>query len=73
MKVNGRGQVTIPADLRDKYGLVPGTQADFVDHGDGILLTRRPSGVERAEALRGSIRLKHERGVDDYIERIRGR
>ncbi len=34
-----RGQVTIPADLREELGLEPGDQVAFVRTEDGILLT----------------------------------
>ena len=28
-----KGQVVIPASIRRKYGLIPGTKVDFVDDG----------------------------------------
>jgi len=36
-----RGQVVIPAQIRRKYGLAPGTQVEFVDDGGTIRLVVR--------------------------------
>lgn len=36
MRLNGKGQVTIPADLRAQHGLRPGDEVEVVDD-DGVL------------------------------------
>ncbi len=37
-----KGQIVIPADIRARYDLTPGTQVEFVDDGGAIrLLIRR--------------------------------
>ena len=37
-----KGQIVIPAEIRARYGLTPGTQVEFVDEGGTIrLLIRR--------------------------------
>lgn len=37
-----KGQIVIPAEIRARYGLTPGTQVEFVDEGGVIrLLVRR--------------------------------
>ena len=37
-----KGQIVIPAEIRTRYGLTPGTQVEFVDEGGTIrLLVRR--------------------------------
>jgi AbrB family looped-hinge helix DNA binding protein len=36
-----RGQVVIPAEIRARHGLTPGTQIEFVDGDDGIKLVVR--------------------------------
>ena len=38
MKIGERGQVTIPKDIREKYGLLPRTEVDFVPQETGILI-----------------------------------
>jgi len=36
-----KGQVVIPAEIRARHGLTPGTQVEFVDDGDSIRLVVR--------------------------------
>jgi antitoxin PrlF len=36
-----KGQVVIPAEIRARYGLTPGTQVEFVDEGGAIWLRVR--------------------------------
>jgi antitoxin PrlF len=36
-----KGQIVIPADIRSRYGLTPGTQLEFVDEGGVIRLVIR--------------------------------
>jgi AbrB family looped-hinge helix DNA binding protein len=38
--VTSKGQVTIPKELRDKFGIEPGVQVDFVAAADGIRLRK---------------------------------
>ncbi len=40
VKVSSKGWVVIPAELRRKYKLKPGTRVQFVDYGDVISLVR---------------------------------
>ena len=42
MRVTEKGQVTIPKPIRDKLGIGPGSEVDFVVDGDELLLERRP-------------------------------
>jgi len=39
--LTGKGQVVIPAEIRAKHGLTPGTQVEFVDEGGTIRLVVR--------------------------------
>lgn len=36
-----KGQIVIPAEIRARYGLTPGTQVEFVDEGGSIRLRIR--------------------------------
>ncbi len=45
-----KGQITIPKELRDKFGIEPGSEVDFVATPDGIRLRKvvdrtKPPGV----------------------------
>jgi AbrB family looped-hinge helix DNA binding protein len=45
MVLNGKGQLTIPAHLRAKYGLHPGDEVEVVEVG-GMLQIVRTEGTE---------------------------
>ena len=54
-----KGQIVIPADIRARYGLTPGTQVEFVDDGGVIrLLVRRRVPVTDPAAGFGLIKVK---------------
>lgn len=57
MRVTDKGQVTIPKQLREEFGIAPGTQVEFEATTDGILVRRSASepsaGTRLVERLRG--------------------
>lgn len=73
MKIGERGQVTIPKDLRDRYGFLPDVDVEFIDEGTGIRIVKKSEGAERVAKIRGIVKLKHAKSVNDYIEDVRGR
>ncbi|WP_354699249.1 hypothetical protein DSM112329_04960 [Paraconexibacter sp. AEG42_29] len=40
MRLTSKGQVTIPKDLRERHGLAPGTEVEFVSDGTVLQLRR---------------------------------
>ncbi len=55
MRMTTKGQVTIPAELREKYGLGPGAEVEVVAGEDGALVrpvSLRPRGAEIVARLR---------------------
>jgi len=44
--VTTKGQVTIPAELREKLGIKPGDRVGFVAEGDRIVLQRQETAIE---------------------------
>lgn len=57
MKITSKGQVTIPQDVRERHGFLPGTEVRFVEE-DGGVRVEKASGGERGRGL---------------VERMRGR
>jgi AbrB family looped-hinge helix DNA binding protein len=47
--VTSKGQVTIPKELRDRFGIKPGAQVDFAAADDGIRLRKV---IDRKRSLR---------------------
>jgi AbrB family looped-hinge helix DNA binding protein len=55
VKITSKGQVTIPKQIRDATGFLPGTDVDFVRDGDEIRILKKPGrsrGEEFIEHLR---------------------
>ncbi|MDH4207048.1 MAG: AbrB/MazE/SpoVT family DNA-binding domain-containing protein [Desulfobacteraceae bacterium] len=61
MRVTTKGQVTIPQHIREKLGITPATEVDFVEEEDRIILVKRKGekAVTRKFAkLRGAATVK---------------
>jgi AbrB family looped-hinge helix DNA binding protein len=54
-----KGQIVIPAEIRARYELTPGTQVEFVDEGGTIrLLVRRRVAPSEPAAGYGMVKVK---------------
>jgi AbrB family looped-hinge helix DNA binding protein len=70
--VTSKGQVTIPKELRDKFGIDPGVEVDFTAAPDGIRL-RKVVDRSRRVGILGC--LKKElvgKSVNDLLDELRG-
>jgi len=48
MRITSKGQVTIPVEIREKAGLLPGTDVDFEIQDDGVCIVK--AATPRAES-----------------------
>ena len=76
MLIGERGQVTIPKNLRDRYGLTQNTAIEFVED-KGCLMIRRLSSPKQIQPdawqqVRGILKSR-VKNVDAEIEEMRGR
>jgi len=71
MKIGERGQVTIPKDVREKYGLLPNIEVEFVPEESGVLLRKRAHRASPVEKVYGILNKKSK--TDDIIDALRGR
>ncbi|MBU6298708.1 MAG: AbrB/MazE/SpoVT family DNA-binding domain-containing protein [Alphaproteobacteria bacterium] len=62
MRVTSKGQVTIPAEIREKAGLLPHTDVDFIFDGRHVRIVRKR---ERTKDGRGARIVAHLRGRGD--------
>lgn len=62
MRITSKGQVTIPAEIREQAGLMPHTEVDF--EFDGKVVRIVPSAQGRKES-RGARLVAHLRGRGD--------
>ena len=51
MRLNGKGQVTIPADLRKRYGLHEGDEVEVIEDGNTLRIVRAEASSTRGERL----------------------
>jgi AbrB family looped-hinge helix DNA binding protein len=62
MRITSKGQVTIPAEIRERAGLLPQTEVEFAFDGEGVRIVR--AKARRSDA-RGARVVAHLRGRGD--------
>lgn len=68
--ISAKGQITVPAELREELGLVPGTPVVFERRPEGALLRKGSLGEHPVDRVFGRLRLG--RSVDAILEELRG-
>jgi AbrB family looped-hinge helix DNA binding protein len=73
MRVNPKGQVTIPAALRRKHGIGPASEVEFIDFQGRLVLQRMP-GRRGSARLIARMRGRARKGIttDQIMELTRG-
>ena len=76
MRIGERGQVTIPKEIREQFGLGPETEVEFRVVGGSIILKKAPKKLSLAK-WKGRCgntfaRLGYS-SVDKFIDDVRGR
>lgn len=73
-RINSKGQVTIPATLRERHGLHEGDEVDVVEDGEALCIVRAEASSTRGQRL-----VRHMRGradttmsTDQLLELLRG-
>jgi AbrB family looped-hinge helix DNA binding protein len=70
--VTSKGQVTIPKELRDKFGIEPGSRLDFIAASDGIHLRKVVDRSKRLDVLGCLKKELAGRSVGDLLDELRG-
>lgn len=74
MRLNSKDQLTIPAELRKRYGLEPGDEVEVVEVGDTLQIRRR--GGSRTRGERATQRLRGTASTtmstDEIMQLLRG-
>ena len=50
-RITSKGQVTIPIEIRERLGLLPGTEVEFHVDGDAVRLTRAKDAAGRGRTI----------------------
>ncbi len=51
MRVTSKGQVTIPRDVREKFGLLPHTEIEFRIEGNTVTICKSDAPAQRGRSL----------------------
>ena len=74
MKITSKGQVTIPQEIREKMGLLPDTEVEFVVRGNTLQIVKSKHASSRGtsivRAMRGRARTRLS--TDDIMKLTRG-
>ncbi len=62
MRITSKGQVTIPAEIRERAGLLPHTEVEFEFDGKSVRIVRAKT---RSKESRGARLVAHLRGRGD--------
>lgn len=78
MRVTEKGQVTIPKEIRDRLGITPGSEVDFVVADKGVMLVKNsdPKDVfvdfdDWARSVEGTFDT-NGMTADEYVDWLRG-
>lgn len=70
MRISKRGQITIPKDLRDRFGMHPDAEVEITATEGGLLIRKRVKGQHPVDAIYGILDLGMS--TDEYMSEIRG-
>jgi AbrB family looped-hinge helix DNA binding protein len=74
VKLNSKGQVTIPAELRHRHGFDEGDEVDVVEDGSTLRIVHSTSGQSRGERLVNRMRGRATttQTTDELMKLLRG-
>jgi AbrB family looped-hinge helix DNA binding protein len=74
MRLNSKGQVTIPAELRHRYGLREGDEVQVVEDGRSLRIVPVEGDFTRGQRLvrRMRGRASTKLGTDELMDLLRG-
>ncbi|MGI8416421.1 MAG: AbrB/MazE/SpoVT family DNA-binding domain-containing protein [Nakamurella sp.] len=51
MRITSKGQVTIPQSIRERHGLLPDVEVEFVEVGDAVTIVAKAAEDDRGERI----------------------
>ena len=71
-RITSKGQVTIPQDIRNKFGFLPGMEVDIITEGNKALIIKSRRENRFIKWL-GKGKQRTKKDIDQIIDDIRGR
>ncbi|MBW2639845.1 MAG: AbrB/MazE/SpoVT family DNA-binding domain-containing protein [Deltaproteobacteria bacterium] len=74
-RITSKGQVTIPQDIRNKFGFLPGTEVDIIAEDNKALIVKSSSENKFVKWLGrgGRGRRRRKQHIDHMVDQLRGR
>lgn len=74
MKITTKGQVTIPIEIREKHGLWPNTEVEFIERNGQVYIKKQSQAESRGNRTVQTMRGKAEVGMstDQIMKLTRG-
>ena len=72
MKISERGQITIPKQLRERYGMYYNVEVEISPTDGGLLIQKSAAALHPVDRIAGILD-GGDFDIDGYIEEIRGR
>lgn len=74
MKITSKGQVTIPQEIRERMGLLPDTEVEFVVRGNAVQIVKAARTRSRGTRIVAGLRGRAKRGMttDEIMKLTRG-
>lgn len=70
MRITSKGQVTIPKEIRDEFGLLPGTEVEFVAEGGQVKVRKLEGGRTRGQEIVDRLRSASGGDIEMSTEEI---
>jgi AbrB family looped-hinge helix DNA binding protein len=68
--ISSKGQVTVPAEVRSRLGLLPGTVVTFELRDNGVLMRKGGPGTHPVDRVYGLLKLR--KPTDALLDEMRG-
>jgi AbrB family looped-hinge helix DNA binding protein len=74
MRITSKGQVTIPQEIRERMGLLPETEVEFVVKGNVVQIVKAPQSKSRGARIVRGIRGRAttKMSTDEIMKLTRG-
>ena len=74
MHITTKGQVTIPQNIREKFGFLPHTEVEFIEENGNIILRKIGEGSTMAKKMLSQMRGRYQMtmSTDDIMKLTRG-
>ena len=74
MQITTKGQVTIPQNIRDKFGFLPHTEVEFIEDNGNIIIRKVVSGSAMVKKVLAQMqgRYKTILSTDEIMKLTRG-